>query len=997
MEVPWVVFAIVLVLVLGAWSLWGVQRTVAVVRDHLTAILAFGVVGGLVAAWRIDDLLQALRPPGGSSYDMGALATFRPSEGREALATWELAQVPGFATAERITGAYLTADTLVAVTSAWLLLRLARSGAVAAERAGGAALTALRGRALPLAVAFGLTDLLENAALLVATRSDEPPGWSFGAAAVLGGLKWLLVLVLVLLVVVPRLAAAVQSGERARRWRHALGAVRLQIIVVVIYAVLLHGPIAGPQSADVLLRWVQFEDAELIDAIIGIVFTLWLGGVTYAAARTLLVQDQFAPAQRIGSRRTMAIGVALVAGGLIALVMSQPPGLVVLGGLVVLYGTLALIEGEPRVRGHRLGPPGRLPLVIGAVPAASLGLAMQSAAIGELVYAGEPRLWLLLAFGAVLQLAAWVMVTETPSLDRFVSPVARQLSHRIVGGRPEANLGVILSAGALGLLAVRIWTDPWRVSDLLGTVAIFAAFCTAASLIAFAVAQFDHRHQPPAVLAALGIQRHPVLIGLAVWMAIVFALGVGPGYHDARVQPTGTALGIATVEDVWTRWKDGNGLDAPAAVPPGRRRATPLVLVATSGGGIRAAYWTANSLDRVFGPDRAGWPSVFAISGASGGSVGSAFYAARILRGEDRADWVEHRLGADHLAPTWASTLFADVPQGFGLLDVGHDRAEVLERSLEQSWTGRDALGGILGKAKPSSGPLATGLRGRWNADASVPPRRRLPLFLFNATSVQDGCRINVSVLDADLRHRDRAGECLSLAALDRRPRDRARPAAFGATEDVVDVLCNSHDVRLSTASMLSARFPFVTPSGRLDDCDEDASSYAVDGGYFDNTGASALTELWTAVSPRVQAFNEASEDRCVVPVFLQLDNTYEQVAASVSTRPPPELAAPLLTVLRVIGIGPGREASAKQNAGVLFDRPSAAGVKAYARIFPTAHPGTSPPLGWTLSRITMKDMDDQLELPHNERAIARVREWLSGGLTCGPRPTGAPGRREGP
>ena len=65
----------------------------------------------------------------------------------------------------------------------------------------------------------------------------------------------------------------------------------------------------------------------------------------------------------------------------------------------------------------------------------------------------------------------------------------------------------------------------------------------------------------------------------------------------------------------------------------------PMLVVATAGGGIRAAYWTATIFERLEADfkDQGGVrPYLFAISGVSGGSVGAtAFDAAVIKRDEN--------------------------------------------------------------------------------------------------------------------------------------------------------------------------------------------------------------------------------------------------------------------------------------------------------------------------------------------------------------------------
>jgi hypothetical protein len=62
--------------------------------------------------------------------------------------------------------------------------------------------------------------------------------------------------------------------------------------------------------------------------------------------------------------------------------------------------------------------------------------------------------------------------------------------------------------------------------------------------------------------------------------------------------------------------------------------------------------------------------------------------------------------------------------------------------------------------------------------------------------------------------------------------------AIFGKRIDILGLLQAGEDMRLSTAVVLGARFPYVSPAGRIHD------SYFVDGGYFDNSGAGVVHEM---------------------------------------------------------------------------------------------------------------------------------------------------------
>ncbi|HSB92034.1 MAG TPA: hypothetical protein VLC28_02905, partial [Flavitalea sp.] len=54
---------------------------------------------------------------------------------------------------------------------------------------------------------------------------------------------------------------------------------------------------------------------------------------------------------------------------------------------------------------------------------------------------------------------------------------------------------------------------------------------------------------------------------------------------------------------------------------------------------------------------------------------------------------------------------------------------------------------------------------------------------------------------------------------------------------DVLRLLEPSKDISITSAAILGARFPYLSPAGRISD------SYFVDGGYFDNSGAGVIQE----------------------------------------------------------------------------------------------------------------------------------------------------------
>ena len=62
--------------------------------------------------------------------------------------------------------------------------------------------------------------------------------------------------------------------------------------------------------------------------------------------------------------------------------------------------------------------------------------------------------------------------------------------------------------------------------------------------------------------------------------------------------------------------------------------------------------------------------------------------------------------------------------------------------------------------------------------------------------------------------------------------------ATFNNRVDVIKLLDKKVDITLTSASILGARFPYLSPAGRI------GRNYFVDGGYFDNSGAGVVQEM---------------------------------------------------------------------------------------------------------------------------------------------------------
>ncbi len=344
----------------------------------------------------------------------------------------------------------------------------------------------------------------------------------------------------------------------------------------------------------------------------------------------------------------------------------------------------------------------------------------------------------------------------------------------------------------------------------------------------------------------VSVEKRPETVGR---YAIVFLLGLGVlnawlhPFHRVRLcdgkceTPQSAASFPAsvdkrpTVADAAQAWYK----QAKAAyLKTHRDGPVPMVIVATAGGGIRAAYWTATVLDQIetnFAADGGVRPYLFAISGVSGGSVGTvAFDAALAARdeggcaGKTACPPATAFLDSDFLAPALASLVFVDTPASF-LPDFGHgDRGAALEESFE------NASGGLLARPFLSLFPY------KWDGagEATAPWR---PILLLNATHEETGKRI---ITGHVLIERD----------------------VFIDSLDALKVL--NDDVRASTAAHNSARFSYVSPAG---DLGGDQGS-VIDGGYFENYGA--LTALEVA---RAASYALRNEDTRVKPVIVMISS----------------------------------------------------------------------------------------------------------------------------
>lgn len=415
------------------------------------------------------------------------------------------------------------------------------------------------------------------------------------------------------------------------------------------------------------------------------------------------------------------------------------------------------------------------------------------------------------------------------------------------------------------------------------------------------------------------------LLAILIGCAVVFSLwndnheiahvspqaNAGRGALDPAIRPT-----VSATANDWLAAQAG----------PGR---APMVIVATAGGGIRAAYWTATVLgtlhEQAEGRELDLTQQLFAVSGVSGGSVGATIYRS-VLDAQRVADTPlpcgtvlacsQAVLGRNLLGPAAAALLYPDLAQRFWPSPVASaDRGRALEHGWEAAFaatTGSSQLGDSL------VGINQTG--------------RAWPALLLNATWVGNGRRMIASNL-------------------------RLAPQAQDLGVDQLTEI--GRDLPLSTAAHNSARFPGVSPAGFWRGADDEIRGRVVDGGYFENYGADSARELLE----RIKAALGDNFDERIQPIVIAISSD-------------PTLGPDPSVVTKPDPVHWGYEARAIMRG--MFRTRNARGAEAFAalRQWTLEHSGEfvhlrmcgssgrklDPPLGWVLSKSAQQRINAYLE-----------------------------------
>jgi hypothetical protein len=290
---------------------------------------------------------------------------------------------------------------------------------------------------------------------------------------------------------------------------------------------------------------------------------------------------------------------------------------------------------------------------------------------------------------------------------------------------------------------------------------------------------------------------------------LAFILGFGETHYVRTIdlQTNNNYESRPDLKTYLTAWLNNRNL---VAVPDSMTY--DMYFVMSNGGASRSGYWTAGVLGRLedasitYNKSNRFSDHVFCLSGTSGGGVGVATFFSLLRNKELHTDTLYAKsakafLKQDYFTYTFARMLGPDFFNYIFHLSAAKDRAAALESSFEESSrNSEDSTYQV-----PFYDTLS-------KFTAMKDGRIYLPVLFVNTTRMQDGNPGIVTNLKPD-------------------------SGIFNERVDVLNLLAGNKDISLTSGAILGARFPYLSPAGRI------ANNYFVDGGYFDNSGAGVIQE----------------------------------------------------------------------------------------------------------------------------------------------------------
>ncbi|SEI37737.1 hypothetical protein SAMN04487995_0174 [Dyadobacter koreensis] len=279
----------------------------------------------------------------------------------------------------------------------------------------------------------------------------------------------------------------------------------------------------------------------------------------------------------------------------------------------------------------------------------------------------------------------------------------------------------------------------------------------------------------------------------------------------------------------------------------------PMIIIATEGGGIRAAVWTSQLQFRINEQIPGFNRYTFAISGVSGGGVGACFYLAYLsdsLKYKNNRSFgkggLDSVLQNDFVSPVIGGYFFNESLQLISPWAVRQlDRTKRLEDAWAQAYKNQFNQVDGPDTVDTFNNEYLALFRDSVNCE--------IPSLILNGTLAETGQKTVVSNLKTNGKQ---------------------------SFKDVVDILSvTQRDMPLKTAATMCSRFPFVTSGGLFKSRSKSAtgiqSGHVTDGGNFDNTGMETAVQLLTGLLPGIDSLRR--DDITVIPYILFFKNSQSE------------------------------------------------------------------------------------------------------------------------
>lgn len=999
-------------------------------------LLIITLFAGLWIALGEVDRLITMVPAGVFSVSFNAASSFRLSLSTPSETASPWANFPALEPiAHTFIWAYFWLDLLFILTYVLALVLAARF--VRALTPGSPRFTLLTRPRWQFAIAAGAMDLVENIALVLLVLSDptRPAPHAFIIIASLSTtLKW----ILILLALLPSLLGLLGTRE-GKKWMapraKALLAHRYSLLAFLPIAGMGLIPASGvlEQLPDVQRSWFDFTQgtgdyvglqhagAAVITLLMVILGVFIMGRIV----TDLIVRRSVSTeVRREPTPLWQWLYAPLIVGGLALLVLASGRGDVRFLSLAAFLLIPLGIAGLSRVLRGRLGfrpenapdprrytaDEARLVWIVGDM------LALATAVVASLTLIRSHAVFTMLGHGSLFQamipvlgfalaVAAWP--SGRPALEK-VCELAHITALTDPNERPDITLNMPHgdTTGALRIPAQlqqkRMWGTAWSLI-ILGTVilgavyiwpvdvadslGVFGSLMFAFSLVALLIGATVIVHTfyaPPEVFWSkwFRLRESPIATLFGAFVVVALFAGSNTEVHGVRTFSESASPQSAafqrhspqeTIDAWWSRTEK-----CRITLSDGVTRARPLVMVASKGGGIRAAYWTAIALQRMSETNPCALASIAVASGVSGGSMGLSISRFNGAGQANAVDEVRSMGQSSALSQATLGLLLRDplytvtgVPAltGFGPSNGGWNITDI----PEARWVDRAGLM-ELDWEKRSATSLSQDF---WNPPTDNREDKLSADLILNSTDAITGCRVLVSHIDATEPQRS-ADE---VATTTRGCSNSSAPLPFSIdfyrqfVQSPTQVLdrCNG-TLTAATASMLSARFPYVTPSGVVGPCQSSPQAQLIDGGYAEVTGLGSIIDLGPELLEAAAQKSQVENGDPVIPIVIYLDNDR---GGDLLPAPPNAISELMIPIT-----GNSNAATSQVSAASLLQRAAhlvgfqsqnddAAKVSETASallpgsvivVSQRSEPSVAAPLGWILSSASTKQMDKSLE-----------------------------------